>query len=369
MRPFRLPSWRLSQDQFEFLRPDWSALSPWNGLIGAIGVGALLLTGVLTGQLAASAIAASGAIAVAFGAVMAFSSWRGAPLVLAGIGMAICAVIGSLAGQELLALCIVSAACAALTALATTLGVGAWWIALQWSVALLIAGSFPADWTGALERGGLVLLGAAIQGGVTLLSWRWRGPGVPLEESRPVRESFGLLKAKFAERRHRGLFTLRAAVAVVAATLIAHRVGLANGYWAPLTTLVVLKPQWRDTWRRGVLRVLGTFVGAAVAGGLALLLKDQGVLIALAAFLAAFVAISLQRVNYALFTLFLTAYVVFALSLLRTPAPVIAAHRLAATLIGGAVALGLEGMFAPFNPWRELEQPRANDRPRDPGSS
>ncbi len=300
---------------------------------------------------------------------MAFSSWRGAPLVLAGVGMAVCAVIGSLAGQELVALCVVSAACAAVTALATTIGVGAWWIALQWSVALLIAGSFPADWTGAMQRGGLVLMGAALQGGITLLAWRWRGPGPAIEEPLPLRDSFRLLRSKFAERRHRGLFTLRAAVAVVAATLIAHRVGLANGYWAPLTTLVVLKPQWRDTWRRGVLRVLGTLFGAAAAGGLALLLKDQGVLIAVAALLAAFVAISLQRVNYALFTLFLTAYVVFALSLLRTPAPIIAAHRLAATLIGGAVALSLEGLFAPLNPWREAEAPGVNEKVQDTGVS
>jgi hypothetical protein len=346
-----------------FLRPDWSALSLWNGGIGGLGLGLVILTGLLLGSPAASAIAAGGAISVAFGAVMSFSHWRGAPLALAGVGMAVSAFIGSLAGHSLPALVLLSGVWAAGTALATTLGLGAWWIVLQWSVGLIVAGAFPASLGGALERGGLVLAGSVVQTGASLIAWRWRGPGEPIEAPYPLGEVMGMVKASFAARRRPIGLALRAAIAVMLATLAAHGLGLANGYWAPLTAVVVLKPRWRETWQRGTQRIIGTCVGAVAATLAAVLIGSNPWLVGAFAFLAGAAAIAVQRVGYAVFTAALTAYIVYLLALLHTPAPTVAVHRVIATLLGGALAICVDGALSAVNPWRE----RAPDTTDAPG--
>jgi uncharacterized membrane protein YccC len=48
---------------------------------------------------------------------------------------------------------------------------------------------------------------------------------------------------------------------------------------------------------------------------------------------------SLNNVNYGLFTLFLTAYIVSLLALASLPGNVVAYHRAISTLIGGGLAL------------------------------
>jgi hypothetical protein len=338
-------------DQFAFLRPDWSALNLWNACISLVGLGAILALGLALDRPGAAAIAAGGAITVGFGAIMSFSRWRGAPLTLAAIGMAVCGAVGSLAGHSMVMLCACSALCAAITALATTISVGAWWIALQWAVALIVAGAYPADLEGALQRAALILGGAALQTLVALAAWVWRGPGEPLEPPIPLGPALQALKARLVERRHRGLFTFRAALTVVVATIVSHQVGVANGYWAPMTAIVVLKPRWRETWERGIGRILGTLIGASAATLAAVGIGHTPAAVAACVLLAGFAAVALQRVNYMAFTAALTAYIVYLLALLHTPPPMVALHRLAATLIGGLTALVMEGLFAPFNPW------------------
>jgi hypothetical protein len=335
-----------------FLRPDWSALNLWNGLIGGSGLGLIILLGLVSGSPAASAIAAGGAVSVAFGAVMSFSRWRGAPLALAGVGMAISAFIGSLAGHSLPVLVAVSGLWAAATALATTLGLGAWWIVLQWSVGLIVAGAYPASLVGALERGALVLAGSVVQTGASLIAWRWRGPGEPIEPPYPLSGVAGQLRAAFAARRHPILFACRAAAAVMVATLAARGLGLANDYWAPLTAVVVLKPRWRETWQRGAQRIVGTCVGAVAATIAAVIIGPEPWLIGACAFGAGAAAIAVQRVSYAVFSAALTAYIVYLLALLHTPAPTVAAHRVIATLIGASLAVAVDGVLSALDPWR-----------------
>lgn len=347
---------------FHFLRPDWSLLNGWNALVGVLGLGLILGAGLIAGAPGAGAIAAGGAVSVAFGAVMSFSHWRGAPLTLVAAGMALSAVVGSLAGQALPALVLVSAVWAALTALASAMGLGAWWIAMQWSVALIVAGAYPSGLTGAAERGGLVLLGGAAQTVLSLLIWRIRGPGDPIEPPLRIREAFALLKVGMAGRRHPVLFAFRAVVAVALATLAAHGLGLANGYWAPMTVIVVLKPRWRETWERGVGRILGTASGAILASLAAVVIGANPWPVAFCALLAGGVAIALQRVSYLFFAAALTAYVVYLLALLHTPAAVVAVHRVAATLLGGGVALATDAALTPFNPWRE-KTPSVSEAP------
>ena len=63
--------------------------------------------------------------------------------------------------------------------------------------------------------------------------------------------------------------------------------------------------------------------------------------IVLAAFtvLFAWLSYGLLNVNYALFSMAITGYIVFLLSLNQVPGPTIALHRTVATALGGAIAL------------------------------
>ncbi len=308
----------------------------------------MLFAGVLSGHAAAAAVAAGGAITVGFGAVQTFSHTRSAPMVLAAAGMAVSACIGSLAGHSVAALAVVSGVWAMAAALATTMGTGAWWIVLQWAVALIVAGAFPAELTGAVQRGLLVLAGAAVQTALILLLWRLRGPYAHLEPPMHLHEALALFRQNLAERRDPALFALRAALTVMLATVIAHASTLANGYWAPMTAIVVLKPRWRETAERGLVRILGTASGACIAGGAAVLIGASPGVLAACALVAGVVTVALQRVNYGLFTAALTAYIVYLLALLHTPAALVAVHRVVATLIGGGLALAVDGLLSPL---------------------
>ena len=57
-------------------------------------------------------------------------------------------------------------------------------------------------------------------------------------------------------------YAARLLVTMVVATAIYRNMHLKNGYWVPMTALLVLKPQWTGTLSRSVARVGGTLSGA-----------------------------------------------------------------------------------------------------------
>lgn len=76
-----------------------------------------------------------------------------------------------------------------------------------------------------------------------------------------LRTNFTFQSAAF---RH----AVRLAILLTAATLLSHISPLPRGYWLPLTTLVILKPEFSTTFSRGIARVFGTLIGAVFATGL-----------------------------------------------------------------------------------------------------
>jgi uncharacterized membrane protein YccC len=233
---------------------------------------------------------------------------------------------------------------AVLTAYASILGPGAWWIVLQCAITLFISGAFPDGRRGALERGELVLAGGAVQLAVVSLAWRL-DPRPWKPEHPNVREAWRKVVTDRSWRGETELYVACAAVAVVLATVIAHAFGLANAYWAPMTALLVLKPQWQDTGARTAARVVGTFVGATVAGAAAVWLAPNTGLAAVGALAAAWASYALLDVNYAFFTAALTAYVIYLLALANTPEAEVAFHRVVATLIGAGLAFGVNALL------------------------
>ncbi len=106
-----------------------------------------------------------------------------------------------------------------------------------------------------------------------------------------------------------------------------------------MTALLVQKPAFFETLSRGVARVGGTLAGATVAT-LAISHWHMGNwwLATLATFFAYWGFATIQ-VNYALYSLFLTSYIVFLLGLNSLPGPEIAHRRAVCTALGASIAL------------------------------
>jgi uncharacterized membrane protein YccC len=91
--------------------------------------------------------------------------------------------------------------------------------------------------------------------------------------------------------------------------------------------------------KRALARIGGTLAGAVVTSYLVAHLQPTPIMLAVLVVVFAFLAYATLNVNYALFTLFLTAYIVFLLSLANLPGMLIAHRRALATIIGGMLAL------------------------------
>ncbi|TWI03760.1 putative membrane protein YccC [Luteimonas cucumeris] len=132
---------------------------------------------------------------------------------------------------------------------------------------------------------------------------------------------------------------IRCAICVALAVAGERWLRIPHGVWIPMTTAIVLKPDFGGTLRFGVLRVAGTFAGLLLATLLAHYAMD-GVVLRLLLMAALCMAFRLlAQVNYALGVAMLTGMLVLLLSF-RGMAPGEAVQaRVIATLIGSALAL------------------------------
>ncbi|MGF1426748.1 FUSC family protein [Kitasatospora sp. LaBMicrA B282] len=151
---------------------------------------------------------------------------------------------------------------------------------------------------------------------------------------------------------HPGSPVLRHAVRLAAVVTVAHLVaelaGLHRPYWAPLTAAMVIRPDFGQTFSRGVARLAGTVVGVAVGTAVVGLLHPGPWWSAALAVVCIGGAYLTNRTGYALMTACVSAYVVLLLGLQGGRPLTIAADRIGLTLLGGAVALLV---FAAFPSW------------------
>lgn len=110
--------------------------------------------------------------------------------------------------------------------------------------------------------------------------------------------------------------------------------------WVVIAVLIVLREERGATIDIGVLRTLGTVLGVAVASGVLLVLGEAELAVIAAFLFSGFAMIAFQKVNYAVFSLFLTALLVFALHVSGEDALEGGIARLLATLLGVAIAFG-----------------------------
>jgi uncharacterized membrane protein YccC len=333
----------------------WNSGGVGTALLCLPAIALCLTAGIAFGQAAAGMVAAGGALSVGFGAFQQLSSLRALPMILAAIGMALSTLVGSVLGAHSLPFALLLGLWAGFCGLATTLGAGAWWTVLQWVIAMLVAGSRPGTLLAGAERALLVLAGGGLQvlivGAVRALHLVPEAASQPLPRA-PLRTAGRLLRRHLSWRAPTGRYAAVLACSVGGLDLAARQLDLPNGYWAPMTLLILLKPAFRDTLKRGVQRILGTLGGAGVATLAVAFLRPSEPITAVLIVAAAFGAYALLRVNYLAYSVCITAYIAFMLTLAGIPEPVVAVNRVIGTVAGGLAALAVHSLWAASERWR-----------------
>ena len=345
---------------------DWTHLYLRVPLICSIAVGLCLVLGVLVGHPAAGLIAGGGAMTVGFGINQRIADSRLWPMIAATIVMFLSTVLGMIVGHRGLTLLLAAAVWSFIYGLLTARAAGVSWVGQQAVVTLLVTSAFPADLYHAFMRGLLILLGGGVQILMTslflkllpelktnLLQLPYAG-GVSVNHLLHIQEPDRIdrltlltqLRAipKALPRLSKATsfgYALRLTITVTLASEVYRRAGMQSGYWIPMTALLVQKPAFFETLNRALMRVGGTLIGAVLSTFFLVHIHPDPIYLAILAAVFAFLAYATNTVNYGLFTLFLTSYIVFLLSLNQLPGALIAHRRAVCTITGGLIALAI----------------------------
>ncbi|MFJ9594467.1 FUSC family protein [Streptomyces virginiae] len=152
---------------------------------------------------------------------------------------------------------------------------------------------------------------------------------------------------------------VRLAAVAVLGYLIAARLPLGHGYWAPIAAVMVMRPDFHQTYARAVARLAGTLAGVALATGMVQALGPDARLFGVLAVVSAALSHTLTRTGYAYSQCFTAAYVVFLLAMGGQAWEQTVPERVVLTLLGGALAMLA---YAVFPAW---ETPRLAGRLAD----
>ena len=333
---------------------DWSKLEWLHPLVSALTVALCLIVGVAVGHPAAGLIAGGGAFTVGSGANQRIRDSRVWPMLAATAATTVSTVVGMLVGHRSYALLGAAAVWGFGYALLTTRANGVSWVGQQATVFLLVTSAFPTNLHGALARASLTLTGGLLQTLVTSVGLRM----LPELGSKLVAVPRGIYRGLSVDRRAmfaviRELpmslpqietsgalaYAVRMVVTLVVASEIYRRLGVQSGYWIPMTALLVQKPAFFETLTRGLLRVLGTVAGAVLTSLLLAHTHFMPLDLAVCTAVCALFGYATNGVNYGLYSVFLTSYIVFLLGLNAMPGPDFAHRRAYCTAIGAGVAL------------------------------
>ncbi len=132
---------------------------------------------------------------------------------------------------------------------------------------------------------------------------------------------------------------VRLAVVVVGAELLSRVLPLQRSYWMVVAAATVLRPEFGATFTRGTERALGTCLGVALAGAIAVTLHPAGGVITLIVGALAWAAYAVFPASFAAGFAFITALVVFLLNAISPDTLATADARLLDTLAGGTLGL------------------------------
>lgn len=158
----------------------------------------------------------------------------------------------------------------------------------------------------------------------------------------------------------RGSAILRHAVRVSAVVGTSYLAGAAlpfgHGYWAPMVAVMVMRPDFSQTYSRSVARFGGTVVGVALAGVVVQTAGPDTRLLAVLAVLCALLMYLLMRTGYVISQICVSAYVVFLLGMAGDDWSQTVTERVGLTFAGGIFAMV---SYAVYPAW---ETPRLRNR-------
>jgi len=302
---------------------------------------------------AAGMIAAGGAVTVGFGAKQSIDDSPLLPMLFVSLGMAFAAFLGVLIGHANLLVVLMAALWGFGYGMLTTREAGYSWVGQQCVITFLVASAFPAPIEAAGDRAMLILAGGTLQllSAATLLRlFRQLGTHL-ISIAQYIRAEEAALRVVMLQAAQSVwqlkllnsalTYSLRLAATLALATEIYRRMHFPSGYWIPMTALLVLKPGVTDTANRAIARMAGTLAGAILASFCIAHSNPSTLVLAAFTLFFAWLAYGIVNVNYALFTVCVTGYIVFLLSLASVPGPEIAERRAIATAIGGSIALAV----------------------------
>ncbi|MEV7724389.1 FUSC family protein [Streptomyces sp. NPDC087917] len=152
---------------------------------------------------------------------------------------------------------------------------------------------------------------------------------------------------------------VRVTGAVCAGYLIGRALPFGHGYWAPMAAVMVMRPDFTQTWSRAVARFAGTLVGVGLATAIVQVAAPGMYLSGLLAVISAGLMFVLMRTGYAVAQVFVSAYVVFLLGMGGVRWDQSVPDRIALTLVGGLIAMV---SYALYPAW---ETPRLRTRLAD----
>jgi uncharacterized membrane protein YccC len=160
-----------------------------------------------------------------------------------------------------------------------------------------------------------------------------------------LRADLEQLRAAASLQSPAGRHALRLAVIVPTAALISRELPLSRGYWMVVAAATVLRPEFGATFTRGTERALGTGLGVAIAGGIAVALHPAGAATVLIVGLLGWAAYSVFPASFAVGFAFITALVVFLLNAISPDTLATASARLLDTLVGGTIGLAAYALW------------------------
>ncbi|MER5178949.1 FUSC family protein [Streptomyces sp. NPDC002896] len=152
---------------------------------------------------------------------------------------------------------------------------------------------------------------------------------------------------------------LRVTVVACVGYLIGEALPLGHGYWAPLTSVMIMRPDFSQTYSRAVGRLAGTLVGVAVATAIVQLTDLGPYLSGALAVVCAGLMYLLMRSGQVAAQACVAAYVVFLLGMGGEEWTQTVPERVLLTLIGGILAML---SYAVYPAW---ETPRLRTRLAD----
>ena len=330
----------------DLVRHEWNRSTPGAAVLDSLAIGASLILGIALHHRAAGSIGAAAAYTAGFALFHTVLGSRLFSMLLVTCAITLGTLIGSYAaakgGEVYGALVIVAVIYSVLSSVGSTSA----WLGQFWALFVVINSFFHQGPQHVIGGTLVVLAGGVLQMLIfvsfTLLTKR-RFPSLPTRDE--VRSCCQQLWARVwrkSPRRRTAAFALQLFVTLTLATWIYRHWGFKSGFWAPLTTLMVLQPQWATSISHAVARMGGTVLGAATFFGVVVFVYPRSFQLTTYVVLTMFFAwicLTIHAVNYAAFGAAMCLFIVFLFHAGGLAERSEAGLRLEMTALGGGIAL------------------------------